>query len=320
MALVDYSSSSSSSAASSPSTSPADAAPSDEVGPSAKRRKISASDSTIGCGAGSDMPPLPPAFHDLYASTVRQSNVDDPSLHQGRKRQIPHVVGNWPTHLYVEWHPTVAQHDVLVQLVHHIQTTVGDEAKLHTFLTSDLGAPLPLHISLSRPMSLTTNDKDKFFDKLTDAITTTSTTPFTVNPRGLAWYKSPDSNRNFLIMRVNSPLGAKERTSPNPELMSLLTRCNTVAAQFNQLPLYQRNKNEAVGTAFHISIAWTFDVPTVETSIKALDSLSADQFRQLHSWEIDVSNIKVKIGNIISSVALRGLGSRVESSRSIFER
>jgi hypothetical protein len=66
--------------------------------PVAKRSKTEAADQKD----DKDLPPLPASFLNLYSSSVRVSNTDDPSLHHGRKRVVKHVEGNWPTHVYLE--------------------------------------------------------------------------------------------------------------------------------------------------------------------------------------------------------------------------
>jgi hypothetical protein len=49
--------------------------------------------------------------------------------------------------------------------------------KIHSFLTSDLGAPLPLHISLSRPIGFATQQKEDFVTSLDRAIKTSGIRP-----------------------------------------------------------------------------------------------------------------------------------------------
>lgn len=293
MGLVDYSSSSS------PPSS--DGEGEAKHSPARKKRKTSSANSP-----SLPLPPLPAAFHDLYASTVRTTTNDDPSLHQGRKRLIPHVAGNWPSHIYVEWHPTAQQHALLTGLLDDLRSASSSLSNdndgglgglllspsssssetgdlITSFLTSDLGSPLPLHISLSRPIVLRTDEKDAFLEQITDALRgwhppgSNSKSAFDLGVHDLSWHRSPDSDRSFLVLRVRSSdivssspaattstrnggdnddnpanrgrlsSSSSPRGKPiiiNPELTSLLNRCNNVVAHYGQPRLYSRGRRQ----------------------------------------------------------------------------
>ena len=152
----------------------------------------------------STLPPLPHAFHNLYASTTRLSGQDDPSLHGGRQRQTPHIEGNWPTHVYVECEspisspPQGSQSCLIVgscrggfpsteesiRLQDVVTRIAGADAAgedgggvVHTLLRSDLGAELPLHLSLSRPIVLRADQRQAFLQRLTERIENASVRP-----------------------------------------------------------------------------------------------------------------------------------------------
>ena len=94
MSLVNYSSSSSEDEADV--NKPQEALKIDPIG-SRKRNS-----STLGKDLASRPPPLPASFHDLYATSVRLTTSDDPSLHDGRQRATPHIIGNYATHVQIE--------------------------------------------------------------------------------------------------------------------------------------------------------------------------------------------------------------------------
>ncbi|KAI1752221.1 U6 snRNA phosphodiesterase Usb1 [Xylaria castorea] len=294
MGLVDYSSDSSES--------------NETAGPRTKKQKTSNNQTTNNSTAKSDLPPLPSAFHDLYASTVRVSASDDPALHQGRKRVNPHKVGSWPSHLYIEWHPTPTERTTLTTLLSTLQSSLASSSSTNlitvtSFLTSDLGTPQPLHISLSRPIVLSTSQKDTFQSDLESSIRSSGIAPFELAPVGIEWHRTAESARSFLVLRVRSNTrhhssvlaGSTTKTEAdhgnnNPQLATLLRRANTLVTAFGQPALYafakssdNKNNNTSknprstianegkgestdveVDNAFHISIAWSFAEPSAE--------------------------------------------------------
>ena len=199
--------------------------------------------------------------------------------------------------------PSESQHKFMSDFLETVESELGDEIDLHKFLTSDLGAPLPLHISLSRPLSLSTAEKDEFRNQLAETIRASGVHSFAVSPRDLAWYKSPDSDRTFLVVRVETASKAHETDGANPELLHLLRRCNAVAERFKQPCLYQSTGAEC---AFHLSVAWTFGLSREDAAMKTLEMARQKHVQDARSWKIDVSAIKVKIGNVITNVDLAG--------------
>ncbi|KAI0545554.1 U6 snRNA phosphodiesterase Usb1 [Xylaria curta] len=271
MGLVDYSS---------------DSSESEETArPRTKKQKTSDNQSTNNSAAKSELPPLPSAFHDLYASTVRVSASDDPTLHQGRKRVNPHKVGNWPSHLYIEWHPNPTERTTLTTFLSTLQSSLTSSSTnpitITSFLTSDLGTPQPLHISLSRPIVLSTSQKDDFQTDLESGIRSSGITPFELAPVEIEWHRTAESARSFLVLRVGSTQKGDDY-GKNPQLATLLRRANALVTTFGQPALYAfakssdnnkatndpKNRNENTGVevdnAFHISIAWSFTEPSVE--------------------------------------------------------
>ncbi|KAL8649567.1 MAG: hypothetical protein Q9210_004321 [Variospora velana] len=280
----------------------------------------------------SALPSLPESFHDLYASTTRASQHDDPSLHDGRHRQIPHMEGQWPTHVYVEWHPSRSEIDELSNLLSHAESTLPSDLRLHSLLKSDLGAELPLHISLSRTLMLATHQRQTFTNDLEEGIFVSGVRPFTIKAGRLRWVTNYEHNRWFLVVQMEKP--------PSDELNKLLAASNRVARSFGQPSLYTRQESVTAPSAiarkkdqslfsrgkrarlpdaksrvstqsaiidedasehFHVSIGWTLEKPYEGSSDEADIRIGEQAMSKL---SVVVQMVKVKVGNGIVSIPL----------------
>ena len=141
---------------------------------------------------------------------------------------------------------------------------------------------------------------------------------FYVKPHTLKFWKSPDSNRTFLVLYVHPCPDPQIFSSPPPTttskaqttpLTTLLHRCNSTARSFDLPLLYQKNGGSGPETdedAFHVSLAWTLDdVPEGEEVIGSRDERdNKAPLDEVHGWAVAVAGVKVKIGNVVTHVGL----------------
>ncbi|KAH7060600.1 U6 snRNA phosphodiesterase Usb1 [Macrophomina phaseolina] len=312
---------------------PAPAAKRQRRGPTCRKPSSAPSRSSA-----ASLPPLPAHFHDLYATNARQSTHDDPALHAGRKRAIPHMDGRWPSHVYLEWHPNATESRTLQSLLsrvthataHHFHTspqrtalsttttTTSSSAPQHirSSLLTDLSTPAPLHISLSRTLPLPTDARAPFLDALTKELRHSGARPFDATFEGLRWVPNFDRSRWFLVLGVARPEG--------DALNRLLRAANRAAGRFGFPELYggdggREQGGEGLGgkkeggravsgkddrsEAFHVSLAWSLEPPPEELrDLAAVEEVGELMEREIAPMTVKFGVVKVKVGNAIHTI------------------
>lgn len=212
----------------------------------------------------------------------------------------------------------------------------GDASRAHSSdsrsdirssLQSELGVPLPLHISLSRTLQLHATQRDAFVEALGAELARARLRPFEATFTGLKWVSNYEGNRFFLVLCIARP--------EHDELNKLLKASNRVAAAFTLPQLYayanaQSHARDAMkgkkgrrklvtndvlavaddvqdfSDAFHISIAWTLD-PLSGSIGSSIDlSTKEAELQKLSSLSVHFTTAKAKIGNAVHTFDFTG--------------
>jgi hypothetical protein len=150
---------------------------------------------------------------------------------------------------------------------------------------------------------------------------------FNVTISSVDWVSNFERTRWFLVVRLQKP--------SHNGLNKLLHLSNHAVQVFGQPPLYAKTKQqdhpspkrpqrldskraeagntttkvdwsglEDASDAFHISIAWALTVPSEEVE-NVTTSLFQSHFDQLTQIHVHISELKAKVGNSVTSIALR---------------
>jgi hypothetical protein len=184
---------------------------------------------------------------------------------------------------------------------------------VHSLLQTPLQVPLPLHISLSAPLVLRTENKDSFLDTITEGLTSVIRSlrhPITVRPASLSWHVNEDKSRYFLVLRIQDT-----QNSSNPSALTLLNQLllasNKAALQYNQPQLYTKLKRQAGSSDFspyfHISIAWSLPSPDhdlQDDDLKLQPAVDAILKELCEDMIVSFDAVKIRIGQIVTALPI----------------
>jgi hypothetical protein len=224
--------------------------------------------------------------------------------------------------------PSQTESDSLHELIQHIKAAIDHQNKTRKkkllvpeivpSLQSELGAPLPLHVSLSRTMQIQTDDRDTFLETLKFSLRRAGVRAFHFNFQSLKWVPNFERNRWFLVLSIEKP--------SRDELNKLLNATNEAAESYGHPGLYtgghgdgpmqddanrsmakrskhQHKTSEGLDRSeyFHISIAWNLEEPDPDW-ISLARNVDVSRFVQPPQAAFDV--VKARIGNVVHNVSL----------------
>ena len=234
--------------------------------------------------------------------------------------------------------PSQTESDDLHRLIQHVKSVLQDRnairpkklvvPELMPSLQSELGASLPLHVSLSRTLQVKTEHRDLFLDTLKRCLRRAAVRSFSFDFQGLKWVPNFERNRWFLVLSIKRPA--------QDELNRLLYACNEAAGRCGHPALYSggegdgpmsendptsppkdKQKQQHHGQMadhsayFHISIAWNLIEPDPEW-ISVVQDIDVSKYMSSPKATFDA--VKVKIGNVVHSIVLGTGGSGLGNS------
>ncbi|KAF8839549.1 hypothetical protein BDN67DRAFT_953221 [Paxillus ammoniavirescens] len=209
----------------------------------------------------------------LSSSLIIPTPIDNPALHQGRVRTVPHVEGQYATYIYVPLvlHPKDALYTLLEDVLTFAQEPVPS---LHAIGRQSDGQPAgvraarwELHISLSRPLFLRAHQREEFKRAIQQVVS--SLAPFDASFATFSELTNDERTRTFLALEVGA--GHVE-----------LRRCLDLLSPTLRL---LRQKEFYADPKFHASIAWAL----LERSLSPSNSASLSTTGALDEIALDES-------------------------------
>lgn len=220
----------------------------------------------------------------------------------------------------------------MYKLINHVQDVIKRHSKSRSknfsapniipSLQSELGASLPLHVSLSRTLQIRTEDREDFLETLRSHLRRAAVPSFDSSFKSLKWVPNFERNRWFLVLDIAKP----ERD----ELNRLLNACNNATTSRGHSGLYvgghgdgpmednckdnerKRRKGQKYAledtdrsNRFHISIAWNLEEPDPDI-VSDIHGIDVRKFVQSPRDTFDV--VKVRIGNVVHNIELKKTG------------